>query len=480
MFKPVDHTSKRIHANFFQTVIVGAVCLTVLASAGCSSLTGSYAASDATVVRPVQPALWKTPAGEPAVQGEFYEGQVPADTFTEQGTLTLWFRCDRDVNRDAFEQTLIDSNLMKVRLFSRGSAIYILTDSGPLTTGVNDQGNKRLYKYQTLFTHLKQGEWYFAAWTWDARNADRNDFLLDGISQGGPGQYHYPGQLTAAREPARMRVGGPGLTVGPLRIYQRILSEQTLADIHDSSGNDRYDTEGVRFPGTRFIPNDVAWSQPVYETDFTSQDELDHWILEGGFEKRITNGRLILDNGPDPQNPTSDAAHLVCWLKKEMPGDFLLEFTVRPKDRNQGLAIVFFNARGVNGESIFDPSLSPRTGSFRQYTSGDINSYHASYWSGGRETTNLRKNVGFYLAAIGKDLVTPAGADAFQQIRIYKRGARVRITVDDIEVLRFEDTARIPGPPHTHSGWIGLRQMRHAGYCEYDHFAVYPLTDPNQ
>ncbi len=31
------------------------------------------------------------------------------------------------------------------------------------------------------------------------------------------------------------------------------------------------------------------------------------------------------------------------------------------------------------------------------------------------------------------------------------------------------------GPVHTHSGWIGLRQMSHADYGEYGHLTVYRL-----
>ena len=124
---------------------------------------------------------------------------------------------------------------------------------------------------------------------------------------------------------------------------------------------------------------------------------------------------------------------------------------------------------------MFDPSLSPRNGSFVQYLSGDLDNYHISYWAGDRGSANLRKNHGFHLAAGGEDLVCSAAPDQFQTIRIYKRGGMIRLTVDGRLALRYDDDGRTFGPVHTHSGWIGLRQMAPTHRCEYDHLAVYPL-----
>ncbi|MCP5111887.1 MAG: DUF1961 family protein, partial [bacterium] len=164
------------------------------------------------------------------------------------------------------------------------------------------------------------------------------------------------------------------------------------------------------------------------------------------------------------------------WLTEEAPADFLLEFTIRPQNRQDGLNIVFFSTRGINGESIFDPALAPRDGTFQQYHSGDLNGYHISYWAGERGTANVRKNRGFQLVAEGKDLVAGAPADAFQTVRIYKRGGTIRLTVDGELAAAYDDNGKISGPAHTHTGWIGLRQMGRTIRCEYGRLAVYPLT----
>lgn len=225
--------------------------------------------------------------------------------------------------------------------------------------------------------------------------------------------------------------------------------------------------------GQRFVPADVDWGHPAYETTFDDAGTLADWKLEGGKRMGVEGGKLVLESEPFGEKSRPTDNHLVCWLAKEMPADFLLEFTVRPQDRRRGLNIVFFNARGVDGESIFDTALQPRNGLFKQYHSGDLNNYHVSYWAGDRGTANLRKNKGFALVATGPDLVVNARADVFQTIRLYKRGGTIRLMVDGVISVAFDDDGKAHGPVWTHSGWIGLRQMAHTARCEYDDLKVF-------
>jgi hypothetical protein len=222
--------------------------------------------------------------------------------------------------------------------------------------------------------------------------------------------------------------------------------------------------------GQRFVPADIDWDHPVYQTNFDDASVLKEWKLEGGKRVSVEKGKLVLESEPGQRDD-----HLVCWLTKEMPAEYVLEFTVRPQNRKEGLNIVFFSNRGAKGESIFDPALKPRNGVFKQYHSSDLNGYHISYWAGDRGTANVRKNTGFKLVATGPDRVRDAPADAFQTIRIYKRGGTIRLTVDDIISVAFDDDGKTHGPVWDHAGWIGLRQMGHTVRCEYDSLTVYPV-----
>jgi len=68
-------------------------------------------------------------------------------------------------------------------------------------------------------------------------------------------------------------------------------------------------------PGETPIPRDVDLAHPVYETTFERESALQDWVLEGGRRMRVAGGNR--------------ANNLVCWLKCEMPADFLFAFTVR-------------------------------------------------------------------------------------------------------------------------------------------------------
>ena len=223
--------------------------------------------------------------------------------------------------------------------------------------------------------------------------------------------------------------------------------------------------------GKRFTPSEVDYGNIVYESSFDNQAALNDWRLEGGKRMSIAEGNMVLESQPTDD----DRNHLVCWLRREVPADFLLEFTVRPQDRKKGLNIVFFNARGVNGESIFDPTLQERNGVFKQYHSGDLNNYHVSYWAGDRGFSNLRKNHGFHLVSSGKDYIIAGGPREFQTVQIYKRAEKIRVAVDGLVAVAFDDDGKTFGPVHNHSGWIGLRQMGHTSRCEYGHVKIYGL-----
>jgi len=228
--------------------------------------------------------------------------------------------------------------------------------------------------------------------------------------------------------------------------------------------------------GTTFRPADVDYAHPIYKTEFDDPAEEGDWVLEGGKSMTIASGWLILESAPHADPKKQSTNHLVCWLKKEVPADFFFETVLRPQNKREGLNIIFFNTRGVKGESIFDPSLAPRDGVFPLYHSGDLNSYHVSYWAPPRLTTHIRKNRGFHLvAASDTDIIAAAPPETFETLRIYKRGPMLRVLIEDKVLVAWDDDGKTFGPVHQHSGWIGLRQMGYTLRTEYERLAVYPL-----
>src|SRR5690606_23606910 len=110
----------------------------------------------------------------------------------------------------------------------------------------------------------------------------------------------------------------------------------------------------------------------------------------------------------------------------------------------RGLCILFFSARGRNGEEIFHPSLSPRTGQYKQYHSGDINAFHVSYYRRRGDDVldlcNLRKSHGFHLVATGADPIpTSEYAEPPYTLEVIKVKNEVRFRVHGLEVFQYVD-----------------------------------------
>ncbi len=220
----------------------------------------------------------------------------------------------------------------------------------------------------------------------------------------------------------------------------------------------------------------IDWENPVYATEFDSSNTLQDWSLEGGQSMLIEEGKLVLKSVGKNTKPAK-GNHLVAWLKKPIPEDFYLEFDFKPKNKQQGLAIVFFSTRGIHGEAIDDPQLATRDGTFKQYHSGDLNGYHLSYWSGDRHASNLRKNKGFALLGSGSDPISNDQTDNFHRVGIYKKSGIIRYYVDGQPALEHIDDGTSNGPIWNHEGWIGLRQMDHTHWAQYERLSVYPLNE---
>jgi len=200
----------------------------------------------------------------------------------------------------------------------------------------------------------------------------------------------------------------------------------------------------------------------LYASPLSTPEHLADWTVEGPMVASFPQGRLRLESGAEPA--TGQPEHFVAWLPVEHEGDVRISWDFRPL-REPGLAMIFWAARGRDGQGIHDPALPARTGEYAQYHSGAIDAYHLSYfrrrWPAERSlhTCNVRKSHGFHLVAQGADPL-PAVLDADRAYRMVLtwRGANVGLTIDGIDCLAWTDDGAVGGPARR-GGAIGLRQM---------------------
>lgn len=221
-----------------------------------------------------------------------------------------------------------------------------------------------------------------------------------------------------------------------------------------------------------------ASGELLYSNPFATERDVADFRLEGQAQLSFPDGRLRMENSLDPE--LGQQANFVLWCPRDFPDHIRISWEFHPL-REPGLCILFFAARGRQGEDLFDPGLAPRAGIYDSYHSGDINALHMSYFrrKHPRErafcTCNLRKSRGFHLVAQGADPI-PTVADALPPyfLTLWKSGPRVAFSIrqadEEIVVVDWTDDATAYGPV-LGGGKIGFRQMAPL-VGEYANFTV--------
>ncbi|HNX52809.1 MAG TPA: DUF1961 family protein [Pontiellaceae bacterium] len=253
---------------------------------------------------------------------------------------------------------------------------------------------------------------------------------------------------------------------------------------------------------------------PVYKCSFDTPDVLNDWVMEGPGVAEVKDGRLLiyskwqpelekikdrvplLDPGGDKYFPfieqwvkerepemlpkymsaatasgkkSGDFAggHIQYWNKHSHPANFLIRIKFQAASP-WPLHMMTFCARGLHGESIFDPGLAPRYGLAAQYMFGDFSNYRISYWSGTRGTCNMRRAPGRKLTATDSVDLPAYAMERPVQLEIIRWNGRVVFTCDGKKLVDWTDDEPLG------DGFFSLRLMA-AAKGWYDDYEVYEL-----
>jgi len=255
-----------------------------------------------------------------------------------------------------------------------------------------------------------------------------------------------------------------------------------LSALLGASGMNATGSEAKARPA--WLPEGCTGCEVLYENTFSAPKEqreaeaAKDWVMEGGGIAEWADGRLRLRaKHYTPKRSSIETDHFVYWLKRDFPADIAVEWDFRFPDWGEspnGLAIIFVCARGAKGEDLFDPKLAKRDGVFARYHSGDIASYHISYFAGKRGKANVRKNSGFHLVVSGDDLVAAGGPEKWHRLALTRFNGALELRVDGKPCLQWTDDGKAYGPVHG-GGKIGLRQQNDLLWGDYTNLRVYGL-----
>lgn len=215
----------------------------------------------------------------------------------------------------------------------------------------------------------------------------------------------------------------------------------------------------------------------IYQNPLRGQRDINDFVLEGKARISFDHDAMMMENELDSE--LGQKANYVLWCPAEFPSDLEVRWEFLPLT-DQGLCILFMAAGGQGGRDLFDSSLSPRTGEYRQYHSGDINAYHVSYFRRKEpdertfHTCNLRKSYGFHLVAQGGDPI-PEAAECreFYQMCLRKKDRQITFLINGLELFHFLDDGSTYGDL-LGSGKIGFRQLAPLK-AKYKNLEVYQL-----
>jgi hypothetical protein len=214
----------------------------------------------------------------------------------------------------------------------------------------------------------------------------------------------------------------------------------------------------------------AAEGKSLYQTRMDSAESMKGWVMEGPGRAEFADGWMTMYS-PDQKG------HFVYLCPKVFPKDFVAEWDAQCLDTKLGLCIVFFAAKGPNGEDIFDPKLPKRNGLFPQYTMG-LSCYHISYYANtpdepNRSTANMRKNPGSYIVAQGPPAIPP-DSTAVHHVRLVKDGTHITLAVDGRVSIDWVDDGQKFGAA-LEDGRIAFRQMQWTRF-RYRNFKVTSLA----
>jgi hypothetical protein len=313
--------------------------------------------------------------------------------------------------------------------------------------------------FRPQFRELPGPDTYHLLFTWDAEQG-HFDYYINGCPARVPGVKSEPWQ---SAESATEIVGGDAqLKVTDLQVQPRYLPPQAARDAVPEEYRGRrgklfgagLDVEALSIEQRR--------GRLLYETALGEENDVKSWVLEGPGKVTFQDGWMQMrSTRPDATGDVN--GHIVFWCPQDFPESFVAEWEIQIVS-DLGLTIVFFAAKGENGEDIFDPSLPPRDGTFAHYIRGAVKSYHISYYAStpfyrGRPTSNLRKNNRFYLLASGP-VAIPVGSKDVHKVRLIKDRGHIQLQLNGkVSIDCTDDGGDRYGPVYG-GGKIGMRQMQ--------------------
>jgi hypothetical protein len=327
---------------------------------------------------------------------------------------------------------------------------------------------------------LRRGHWYHVGIGWDI-DQQRVELYLDGeranVAEG----------VAFNRPDDALYFGNPMLALADLRATDRLLGSDVVAETYETDRNRlnrRTDPRVEQFlhgsePASMSVEPEGYDLQT--EMDLTDPEEVEQWIPHGPDTTSLKELRATPEGMLVETRDTWDVDNLcTLWGPDRYEGDIHIEYEFRV-ERDDGLAIVVFDATTYDRGDVIEHRDYPATGSMKTIIS-NVRNY---WWEYFRRTPVARDDASTHLLVKGPHHHPPLGhnvceiptPDTWHTMTVNKEGDRIRCAIDDRRVFDVEDSPGTGNGPSYNAGRIGLRHMQKTR-VRYRNFRVHTRSPP--
>lgn len=391
---------------------------------------------------------------------------------SRQGTVSFILHTDKTYSNGKWEhvftQTLVELPGLAKCILERSYANVSIT--------LQWEKNEIHKGFYLVFKELPGPGKYFIQFTWDAGKG-LADMYMNGIpARMENPRYYSPWEIKGAAVSTRIPPG-PNRVTDVYVLSGYLPGEEAVKQVpKELYGKMAHLLSTRNFPPP--LDTGKRKGKLLYSTKMNNKASMKDWVLEGPAEISFRDNMMIM-RSQIPNPPDVSTGHFNYWCPMDFPGNFIAEWEFKPL-KEPGLTHIFFAAKGVKGEDIFDPALPKRDGHYSQYHSGAINNYYIIYYSNRRllRTTNiatiyLTKSTNPSTLALGQIGITP-GVMEFHRLRLIKDGGHIQFLVNDKVYLDCTDPGSERWGPVLRGGKISFRQMAETA-AAYRNFNVWEL-----
>ena len=314
-------------------------------------------------------------------------------------------------------------------------------------------------------------EWYQLVFTWN-KPENRYQIYINGILVAHSDTYTNGMEWEQAGE--RLYLGNPTFCISDIAFYQDELQSEEIKKLFKDECCQVKDyvqkeLESV-FADKEKVPfqwePDEDW-ETALELSLDKEEQREQFYVQGAVDSvYVTEEGFLIDTPnhvPKHDNFGQDLDQMYLWTKQSFEGDLYVEFDFK-SIRPGGLALLMFQASGMQREDFMKEYPLRTNGSMSKVHSEDVRNYH---WEFFREMNDTRNDVcsqvvlknpwfrplGFHC------METPLTRDEWHTLKLLQRGASIQCVIDDIIVLDLKDDGFGNNGPILSAGHLAIRCM---------------------